>query len=396
MATSIRSVRSPSLAFNPEPTLHAEPSPIERPDKKKDKKRLPSTTRGPDRYSFAHLAKILTSGERIAMLNAVDRLKGRSRILVELACFSTFQFVRLAAVSHLSQDSEELIDVAKYCNYSDTRASAVDELSKDSKALVEVACSSLFKDTRLDAVNSLTDPHALAEVAAVSPNVDSRSAALGRIDNNRPALKRVAEVTTYRSSQVKAIERLSSDPHSLSSLTLCKNPKVKKLAAAKLAGFVEELDDPESLAQIAKLSSNEDARYIAVGRLSKDAYSLRSIFMDSQFSDARSTAMMLLSDMVNELDDADILSDVGTQSPYPDCRSAAIDRLVGRSTPLLSIASNSRFKDSRDKALEKLRTDVAALKSVCRLSKYPDTRKKAHGMVVKPDVFEAELGRILG
>ncbi|NYZ73885.1 hypothetical protein H0O00_01970 [Candidatus Micrarchaeota archaeon] len=396
MATSNRRVRSPSLTFTQVSLLESDPSPIERPDKRKDKKKLISFQRSPDRHSFAHLAKILTSGEREAMLNAVDRLRGKSRILVELACFSTFQFVRLAAVTNLSRDIEALVDVAKYCHFADTRASAVDELAHEYKGLVEIACSSLFKDTRIDAVSTLKDSNSLADVASCSPNKDSRDAALKRVSENKSALKKVAEETAYRSSRLGAITNLSSDPASLSSLALSKNSNVNKLAASKLASFVDELDDPEALVQIAKLSPNEDARYIAVGRLSRDPWSLRAVVTDAQYPDARSTALMLLSDMVNELDDPEILADVATSSPYPDCRSAAIERLIGQSSALLSVASNSKFKETRGHALDKLKSDVASLKSASRLSKYPDTRKKAHKMVSKPEVFEAELSRILG
>lgn len=352
--------------------------------------------KGSDRYSFAHLAKVLTSGERLAMLSAVDKLKGKSRILVELALFSNFQFVRLAAVSNLSGDDESLVDVAKYCQFDDTRASAVDELSANSKALVEVSSSSLFPDTRSDAVNLISDSAALAEVAARSPNKDSRSAAMKRIADNRNALKKVVEDSSYRSSRMEAMNNLSSDVDSLCSLVLSEHPEIKKTAAAKLSGYVEEIDDMDALVEIAKVSPNEDARYIAVGRVSNDPLSLRSVISGSQFADARTTALMLLSDMVNDLDDPEILSEVAMMSPYPDCRSAAVERLVGRSSALLEVANKSRFRDARDLALNKLRTDVQALKSVSRLSKYRDTRKKAHGMVSKPEVFASELSRILG
>jgi hypothetical protein len=105
---------------------------------------------------------------------------------------------------------------------------------------------------------------------------------------------------------------------------------------------------------------------------------------------------MLLSDMVSELDDHDLLAYVAGMSPYQDCRIAAIERLVGQSQALLEVANKSKFKDSRELVLEKLKTDVEALKSISRLSRYRDTRKKAHSLVSKPDVFEAELTRILG
>ncbi|MFN7991257.1 MAG: hypothetical protein U0R44_03815 [Candidatus Micrarchaeia archaeon] len=386
MATKL--IRLPSIEIGPEDLMKEK-----RPDRKK---KVAAHHKAPDRFSLAHLAKILTSGERLSMLSAVDRLRGRARVLIELALFSNFQFVRLAAVSNLANDLEALVDIANFCQYDDTRSSALDELAPHAKSLIEVACSSLFGDTRLAAVGILIDQQALAEVAARSPSKDSRMAALSKISENRAALLKVATESSYRASRSEALNNLSSDVDSLCALVLSRHPEVKKAAALKLSSFVEDLDDAEALIQLAKISPNEDARYIAVGRLSNDPYSLRTIVTESSFSDARTTALMLLSDMVGELDDADLLADVASLSPYQDCRAAAIERLVGQSSALLNVANKSRFKDSRELALQKLRTDVEALKTVSRLSKYRDTRKKAHSLVARPEVFEAELSRILG
>jgi hypothetical protein len=219
---------------------------------------------------------------------------------------------------------------------------------------------------------------------------------MGKISENAQALRKVAERSSFRSVRMSAVDTLSSDIDSLCSLVLSKHGEVKKAAAAKLSAFVEELDDVEALIELAKISPSEDARYIAVGRLSNDPFSLRTVISDSQYSDAKTTALMLLSDMVANLDDAEVLSEVAMLSPYPDCRSAAVERLVGQSNALLSVASKSRFRDSRELALTKLKGDVDALKSVSKLSRYSDTRKKAHSMVAKPEVFASELARILG
>lgn len=383
--TSISKSRFPSLAHR---------ITVVRNDKK-DKK-FPSYKKDSDRLSFADLAKILTSGGRLAMLNAVDRLRGRSRILVELALFSNFQFVRLAAVTNLSSDIEALIDIANYCHYDDTRVSALDELSHNFQALIEVACSSLFGNTRIDAVNMILDPHALATIAVKSPNKDSRSSALEKIAKNKTALKRVAEESAYRPIRMEALKNLSSDMGSLCSLVLSKNDEVKKAAVGKLSAFVDELNDMDALIAIAKYSSNEDARYIAVGRISNDPLSLRTVISESQYSDARSTALMLLSDMVPNVEDTEVLADVAILSPYQDCRAAAVDRLVGQNAALLNVATKAKFKDSRNLALDRLKDDIESLKNISRLSKYKDTRKKAHKMVSRPDVFASELTRILG
>jgi len=390
MATSIRTSR----LFRTEPEDLIK-SPVKRPVRKKDD--LHTFHKGSDRYGFAHLARILTSGERLAMLNAVDRLRGRVRVLVELAFFSNFQYVRLAAITNLAQEADALVDIAKFCQFGDTRSAAVDELSPNKEALVEIACSSMFCDTRIDSVNTLADSRSLAEVASRSPHKDSRGAALHRISEDSAALRKVAEESSYRASRLDALRGLASDVKALSSLLLsARHGEVKKTAAHLLSGYVEELDDPETLSEIAKLSPNEDARYLAVGRLSADPWALRSVISESRFSDAKSTALMLLSDMVPELQDSDILAEVAILSPYEDCRAAAIRRLTGQSTALLSVASKSRFKDARDMALQMLKSDIEALKSVSKLSRYRDTRKKAHSMVSRPEVFENELTRILG
>ncbi|MFH1784840.1 MAG: hypothetical protein ABH842_00265 [Candidatus Micrarchaeota archaeon] len=364
--------------------------------KSKKPKKTSSYKKAPDRLRFSDLAKILTSGERLAMLSAVDRLRGRSRILVELALFSNFQFVRLAAVTNLSSDVEALVDIANYCHYDDTRVSALDELSSNMGALVEIACSSLFGNTRVDAVSFITDPLSLATIAAKSPNKDSRTVALKKIANNKNALKKVAEESTYKPARLGALKSLSSDVDAMCSLTLSKNSDVKKVAVSTLSSVVDEIDDMDALTEIAKHSSNEDSRYIAVGRISNDPASLRSVISESKYSDARSTALMLLSDMVPSIKDMEVLTDVAILSPYEDCRVAAIERLVGHSAALLEIAKKGKYRDSRDLALEKLKSDSSALKSVSRLSQYSDTRKKAHRLMSNPKVFHSELTKILG
>jgi len=385
MATSIRKVHSPSM--------HTE----QRSAKKTDKRDLSSLHQAPDRYSLAHLAHVLTSGERPAMLGAVERLKGRVRVLVELAFFSSFQFVRLAAVSHLRRDSEALVEIAKYCHYSDTRMAVLGELASDNDCLVEIACSSLFRDTRVEAVGIIGEIMALATIACRSPFKDSRGAALEKVSTNPSALKKVAEESPYRTSRQAALKGVSADVAVLSSLLLAtRHPDVKKAAAALLSGYMDEVYDPETITELAKLSPSEDVRYLAVGRLSEDPWALRRVIMESHYQDAKSTALMLLSDLVPKLDDAEILADVAIHSPYQDCRTVAIERLAGHSTALASVAMKSRFRDSREAALGMLKSDVDSLKSVARLSKYHGTRKKAHAMVAKPEVFGAELGKILG
>ncbi|MEW6748243.1 MAG: hypothetical protein AB1295_00870 [Candidatus Micrarchaeota archaeon] len=391
MATSKRKIKTPRLA-----QISDDQERIERPAPKKKKKSLRSFHGTPDRFSLSNLAKVLTSGERLDMLSAVDRLKGRARVLVELALFSNFQFVRLAAVQHLAKDRDALVDIAKFCHYDDTRACALDELSANSNGLVEVACSSLFVSTRKDAVAIMKDKSALTDVAVRSPHKDSRTLAMERIANNPAALKRVAEESSYRSVRMSAIDRLASNVESLCSLVFSRHTEVKKAAASKLSTHVEELSDPDALMEIAKMSPNEDARYIAVGRLSNDPWSLRAIVTDASHKDAKTTALMLLSDMVAELDDPEILADVAMLSPYPDCRVSAVERLVGQSSALQSVASKSKYKDAREQALDKLKDDTEALKSVSRLSKYSDTRKRAHTLVSHPETFKSELTRILG
>ena len=159
---------------------------------------------------------------------------------------------------------------------------------------------------------------------------------------------------------------------------------------------MEELDDIDALIELAKLSPNEDARYLAVGRLSEHPWALRTVIYEARFKDAKATALMLLSDIVYEIEDPDMLTEVAMLSPYEECRSVAVERLVGQSSALLSIATKSKFNDSREQALEKLKGDPESLKSVSRLSKYHNTRKKAHSIVSNPEIFAGELARILG
>lgn len=351
-----------------------------------------------DRYSFSHLANVLTSGDRIAMLKAVDRLQGKARILVELACFSNFQYVRLAAISHLTFNEDALVEIAKYCQFADTRAAAVDELSmNNSKGLIEVACSSLFKETRVDAVSVLEDPNALSEIASHSPNKDSRDAAIEKISEDNESLAKIAMESKYKAIRDKALKKLKSDPEALSLLLISsKHSDVKKKAASELTGFVDSVNDIDALIEIAKLSPNEDARYLAVGRLSEHPWALKSIIHDSKYRDAKSTALMLLSDIVYEIEDPEMLSEVAILSPYEDCRAVAVGRLVGKSSALLDVASKAKFKDSRELALDQLKSDTETLKSVSKLSKYQDTRKRAHALVSHPDNFKEQLQRILG
>lgn len=388
MATSLRRRSAFRLAHEPEGLVKSS---------KKSKPAVRPFKKSPDRHSFMHLAKILTEGERNEMLNAVDRLQGKARVLVELACFSSFSFVRLAAASHLSKDPEALIEIAKYCQFDDTRAAALDDLSKNKKALVEVACSSLFKDTRLDAVSLLTDPSSLADIATSSPNRDSRVAALEKISDDSPALRKVAQDSRYSSARKEAVKHISSDVEALCALISDASfPDVKKLAASMLSEVVEDLDDVDALIEVAKIAPSEDARYLAIGRLSEEPWALRTIVKEARHRDARTTALMLLSDVVSELDDPEMLAEVAIMSPYEDCRSSAVERLVGQSSALLSIATRSKFKDARDLAVDKLEGDTESLKTVSKLAKYRDTRVKAHKRVSDPEVFQGELKRILG
>lgn len=372
---------------------------VVRREKRKDppKRAVSGFHHAPDRYGFAHLAKVLVSGERLDMLNAVDRLRGRSRVLAELACFSTFQYVRQAAIAGLSNDREALVDVAKFCPYDDTRAAALDDLSRDKAALLDVACSALFRDSRLKAVEAIRDPDTLAKAASRSPYNDSRLAALGRISSDSAALRRVSEDSPYRRVRMAALKGLASHTPALCSmLTSSRHPELRKKAATLLSSSVEELDDVDALVEIAKLSASADVRYLAVGRLWKHPLALRRVAGESRHRDSRSTALMLLSDAVSHLDDSDLLADVAILSPYSDCRAAAIERLAGQSAALLSVASKSRFRDARALALEKLKDDVPALKNLVKLSRYSDTRTQAHRIVADPEVFQAELARILG
>lgn len=350
-----------------------------------------------DRYAMGHLANVLVNGERNDMLNAVDRLRGKSRVLFELACYSNFQYVRLSAVANMNGDAEALGDIAKYCPHADTRSAALDELASDGSALADVACSSYFKDTRLDAVMLMGNTKSLVFVATRSPHTDSRLAALEKISFDHNSLHRVAEESIYRSARISAVKKLASNMMALSMLlSRTKYPEIRKLVAELLSQYIDQIDNADVLVELAKCSANQDARYLAVGKLWRNSSSLRRVVGESNYKDAKSTALMLLSDMVENLDDSDALVDVATQSPYEDCRAAAVERLVGMSSSLLSVATKSKYKATRNLAITKLKKDPETLKSVFKLSKYQDTRTMAHKIVSSSDVFKTELEKILG
>ncbi len=357
---------------------------------------LSSYSLSPDRYNLAHLAKVLVNGERDAMLDAVDRLHGRSRVLFDLACFSRFQFVRLSAVKNLKQDEEALTDIAKFCPFDETRSSALDDLVWNGEALVEVACSSHYKDTRGNAIKLMNNAASIMRVAISSPNAEDRSAALGRLSDSA-LLERVAEECSYRKTRTEALNKLKGDMRALSSLLLLsRHLEVRKTIASMLAANIESIDDPEILAEIANLVADQDVRYLAVGKLWRHPSSLKKVASESRYKDAKSTAIMLLSDMVPNLDDPELLVDVASLSPYEDCRCAAVDRLVGMSSALLSVASKSKYRDTRNLAVTKLKGDVDSLTSVMKLSKYQDTRVHAHKLASTPEAFELQLTKILG
>ena len=349
------------------------------------------------KYSLGHLANVLIKGDRNSMLNAVEKLHGRSRILFELATFSTFSYVRLSAVGNLTNDPEALSDISKFCPYADTRTAALDELSSHHEYLIDVACTSLFKDPRLEAVSLINGANPLSQIAMFSPNIDSRSAALTRLSGDSSVLSKVAQESNYRNTRLEATKRLSHNMQLLCALMLStRHLDVKKYAATLLAEFVESITDPEVLIELAKICSSQDSRYLAVGKLWKNPAALRKVAEGSKYKDSRSTAMMLLSDMVGSIDEPELLAEVATASPYEDCRAAAIERLVGVSSALLSVASKSKYKDARDLAVDKLKSDVDTLKDVMRMSKYKDTRAAAHKIVSNPATFQHHLSKILG
>lgn len=351
----------------------------------------------PDSYGFSHIAKVLINGTRDQMLGAMERLRGKARILYEIASYSKHPFLRLSAITSMTHDQEAFIDIAKFCEFADTRAAALDELATNSDALVEVASSSNYKDTRLDAVLLLSNSKGLVAVASKSPNSDSRTAALEKLAFEQSAIEKVVEETPYKKTREEALAKLHANlPALLSMITKSRNPDVKKMIAGAVGSSVEQIEDLEALVEIAKYSSNQDARYLAVGKMWKNPQSLRKVANESTYKDAKATAMMLLSDIVESISDSEALVEVATNSPYEDCRTNAIEKLVGVSGALLEVAAKSKYKNSRSQAVEYLRRDGDALKNVIKLTKYKDTRTQAFRIVSEPKFFESELGKILG
>lgn len=351
----------------------------------------------PDSYGFSHIAKVLINGTRDQMLGVMDRLKGKARILYEIASYSKHPFLRLSAITSMSHDHEAFVDIAKYCEFADTRAAALDELATDSDALVEVASSSNYKDSRLDAVLLLANNKGLVAVASKSPNQDSRTAALEKLAFDQGSIERVIEETPYKKTREEALAKLNTNLHALSSIMAkSKNPEVKRLVAKAASASVEQIEDLEALVEIAKHSPNQDARYLAVGKMWKNPQALKKIVNEAEYKDSKATAMMLLSDIVETISDSEALVEVATNSPYEDCRTNAIEKLAGISSALLEVASKSKYKNSRSQAIEYLKKDGDTLKNVIKRTKYKDTRAQAFKIVSEPKFFESELGRILG
>ena len=351
---------------------------------------------GQDRYSFGHLAKTLINGGRDQILDAVDRLKGKGRVLFELACFSNFSYARLGAIKNMSGNHEVLADVAKYCFHDETRASAVDELARDNEALADVAMLSHFKDSRLAALALIGNQNLLVKVAAQCPYAETRISAFDRITDSA-AFQKLVEEAQYKNIRSGALKKISMNMHALRTVLLTsRRPEVRKESLLIMSSLVEALDDPEILVEIAKEGRSQDARYLAVGKLWRHPHLLRKVVSASKYKDARSTAIMLLSDMVQSLNDSELLAEVATSSPYADCRATAVGRLVGMSSALLSVANKSKYRVTRGLAVEKLKGDAETLKSVMKLSRYKDTRMAAYKLASSPEVFNNHLVNILG
>ncbi len=342
---------------------------------------------------FKDIAKILTDGKkRSEMLKALEKLQGRARVLVELAQFSKFKFLRLAAVSQLADDLDALIEIAKFAQCEETRLAALEHLSHIDAALAEVAAGSLFKRTRLMALDLIMDDSAVYSAFAQTNFRDVKDAALSRMSNEENLKKVVLDFpnSTYARRALSLIDDVSI----LASLVISQIPlSLRKEAASKIEP--SSVSDPVVLTAIAKYSPDEEKRYLALEMLSEYPWLVREVAQNSIYQKTRSLALMLLSDSVRTTEDVDILTEVAIRSPYKDCRQEAVKKLEGKHSALMYIANNSKFSDVRKMAVHSLKDNPEALKSVLRLARTSDVRKRAHELIAN-EVFPGELPKILG
>ncbi len=347
----------------------------------------------PERRDPARLAEGLLSDSPQRRAEALAMVGRRPAALAELACSSTHEDMRLDAVAALA-DGTALSDVASYSHFRDSRLAAVRRLEGDGGRLLAVACGSLFWDS-IDAALSMMGDGERAEVAIRSRKSRARKAALSLMRDSS-ALLQVAEESPYRSARGEAVRRLGKDTTALCGLAVgSARTDSRKAAVAHLCPRLQELG-ADVLVEIAALAPEEDYRLLALARIGTDAASLRRVLQKARHWGTRTTAMMLISEMVGEIDDANLLAEIAVRSPDRDSRLSALNKLSADPAALADVARRSRYRDTRDSALARLSGDGALLRKVRLSSSYGDTRRKAHRLACGKDVLRRTLEALLG
>ncbi len=341
----------------------------------------------------ADLAARLLSDSPPVRMEALASARKRPLVLAELACSSPFGDLRLSSVAAL-EDGPALAEIASYSHFRDSRLAAARRLEGKEDMLAGVACDGMFGDARGMALSMMGDG-GRAEVAIRSRKSGARKAALSMM-SDPSALIQVAEECPYRSTREGAVRKLSRDREALCSLAVS-SPRIeaRRAAVAHLCPHLQEVG-ADVLVEIASLAPEEDYRLLALARMAADAPSLRRAMQKARHWGTRMTAIMLLSELVGEIDDANLLSEIAVLSPDRGSRAAAISKLSADPHSLAEVARRSRYSDTRDSALARISRDGASLRKVARSSAYHGTRGKAHRLACGREVLRRTLERLLG
>lgn len=348
------------------------------------------------KYGKSHVANALIAGSYQDILKTMTRLRGKSKIMLALCFFSAHKFVRLAAIENLIERPELLAEAAKFSPHDEVRMAALSLLNGFPGELSEVACGSRFKSTRKKAVEMIgKEKQSLFKIAANSSYPDTRKEALEQISSSKELLIKLTTEAKSRAVRKKAVELLGYCEWALRRILFSKSPpEVRRLALRMLSKFADAIEDEKTLKEIAMGSPDEDGRFVAVGKLSSNPNALAEVVSESRKRDSRSTALMLLSDLVDEINDGVLLEIVAIKSPYPDCRATALEKLKSSPEALEKVAIESRF-DSRLAALEMLAEDSKSLVKLYREAKRADVRNRAKDILSQPEMLGKHLASMI-
>lgn len=349
-------------------------------------------------YRKTHLAKALISGSHRDIIRTLSRVRGKSKIMMLLAFFSAHRFVRLAALENIAEKRELVAEAACFAPHEEVRLASLALLNGFNEELAKAACFSRFKKTRLKAVGMLKkDKNALMKVSSESKYSDSKKLALREISTNKEILIKLASEAKSRTVRKKAVEMLGFKEWALKRVLFSDAPKnTRRYVLKRLSKFSDAVKDERVLKEIAMESPDEDGRFVAIGKLSSKSGALLEIIEKSRKRDSRSTALMLLSDSVEDAKDHKVLETVAIKSPYPDCREAALEKLQQKPDSLKKVAGTSKYRDSRGGALELLLEDGHShVAELYKSAKHADVRKKAKEVLSEPKNLGKHLADML-